>query len=45
MTNSVSPGSLSMILEDQNVAHTLIPFKIDDASYVSSDNVRDFIDF
>jgi hypothetical protein len=45
MTNSVSPGSLTVILEDQNIADAMIPLKIDDAGYVGSDNVRDFPDF
>jgi hypothetical protein len=45
MTNAVRPGFLTVILEDQNVAHPLIPLKIGDASYVSFDNVMDFLDF
>src|ERR1019366_8710170 len=45
MTNGVRTGSLTVVLEDQHVAHTLIALKIEDASYVGSDDVRDFLDF
>ena len=45
MTNGVRAGSFTVILEDEHVAHPLIPLQIRDASRVSSNNVRDLMDF
>jgi hypothetical protein len=45
MTNGVRTGFFAVILEDEHVAHPLIPLQVDDASHVSSDNVRELVDF
>src|SRR5208337_188696 len=45
MTDGVRAGSFAVILEDQHVAHPRIPLQVDDASHVSSDNVRDLVNF
>ena len=44
MTNGVRAGSFAVILKDEPVAHPLIPFQVDDASHVSSNDVREFVD-
>ena len=41
----VDTGSFAVILEDEHEAHALIPLQIGDASRVSSDDVRDLMDF
>ena len=45
MTNGVRAGSFTVILEDEHVAQPLIPLEVDDASHVSSNDIREFVDF
>jgi hypothetical protein len=41
----VRSRTFAVILENKHIAHSLIPLQVNDASYMSLDDMRKFVDF